>query len=238
VRADRRNAVRSNLKENTMKGTRFTGRLALQLWAAGLAAITLGCTAATGAGSASDDAQPLLYEAPTGPFVDVRANGTGCPAGTWRSEVSEDGTTFSIMFDQYEASVGAGSAFSIKDCTLGIQLAPGSSYAVESFTYRGDASLAAGQRATFSANYWFQGTPAENRDIASDLSGPLDNPFMFVDAPAVEELQFSPCGVQRDLNVTTRVVLRNAPGGSSAGSLVLDSAEGAGLEIKLAQRGC
>lgn len=221
-----------------MTSTRLSGRLALRLTAAGLTAITLGCTAATEAGSANDDEQPLLYQAPTGPFVDVRANGTGCPAGTWRSEVSEDGTTFSIVFDEYQASVGPGAAFSIEDCTLGIQLAPGSSYAVESFTYRGDASLAAGQRATFSANYWFQGTPAENRAIGSDLTGPLDNPFMFDDAPAVEELQFAPCGVERDLNVTTRVVLRNAPGGSSAGSLVLDSAEGAGLEIKLAQRGC
>jgi hypothetical protein len=79
--------------------------------------------------------EAVEVKAPSGVAIaDVVANGSGCPAGTWATDNSDDGTTFTMTFDAYEARVEPGSALSVKDCQLAIQLrnVQGVSYAVES----------------------------------------------------------------------------------------------------------
>jgi len=216
-------------------------RLATTLSTACFGAAAISCAAPAGADPTAGDAPPALYAANAGPFLDVTANGTGCPAGTWTSDVSEDGTTFAVSFNAYEASVAPGSSFSIKDCTLSIKLAnePGRQYAVESISYHGAAKLDAGVRTTVSAIYWFQGDPAAGQELATDLTGPYEQNFEFYDAPEPEALGWSPCGFARDLNVTSRIVLRNAAGASGTSNVSLNSVEGsAQLVVRLAARGC
>src|SRR5262245_24770 len=49
---------------------------------------------------------PQHIEQPQGAFfADITANGTGCPEGTWDVGISEDGQTFTLAFNAYEAKV-------------------------------------------------------------------------------------------------------------------------------------
>ena len=73
---------------------------------------------------------------PSGAYVaKITANGTGCPPGSWDANISEDGKAFTVTFNSYEAIVNPGQSFSIKDCTLGLDLKTpqGFSFAVTSF---------------------------------------------------------------------------------------------------------
>jgi hypothetical protein len=94
-------------------------------------------------------------------------------------------------------------------------------YAVESLSFEGHATLAAGVTRTVSAQSCIQGATSErspfdmaeytNTDVSFRRSFSLPNP-----APAESE-----CGASGDVNITTRLNLRNDAGQPAQGSLRL-----------------
>jgi hypothetical protein len=167
---------------------------------------------------------------PSGSYIaSVTANGTGCPAGTWDASISPDGTAFTVTFSSYEAIVGPGQAFSIKDCSLGIDLKTpsGFSFAVDSFYYQGYSLLDSdGMSAKQSAKYYFMGNPVGGVSYDRTMTGPYDDDYLFSDEIATANLVWSPCGTTRRLNVTTRLVLQNNASHSGNGYLNTSTVDG------------
>jgi hypothetical protein len=175
-------------------------------------------------------------------FASVTANGSGCPAGTWDAAISDDGQTFTLRFSQYETTIDPGQAIAIKDCQLAIKLhsPQGLSYAVSSFYYSGYAFLdSSGMNAAQTAKYYFQGNPIASNENRSDLRGPLDKEYVFSDNVGTVDLVWSKCGVDRDLNVATRVLLRNNTRKTGSGYISNTTVDGSvELKFKLSWRSC
>src|SRR4051812_22208688 len=95
-------------------------------------------------------------------FAAVRANGSGCPKGSYDANISPDGQTFTVTFNAFEGSVEAGQSLAVKDCNLSIDLQSpqGLSFTVSSFLYQGYALLTEpGMSARQTAKYYFMGNP-------------------------------------------------------------------------------
>lgn len=142
--------------------------------------------------------------------ADVDAQGTGCPDGSWDASISEDGQTFTLRFNQYEASISANQDRDTKDCRVSVKLTSpqGLSYSVASFYYSGYVFLENdGMRASYSARYSFLEDPRTMRRADRDiLTGPRDESFTFQSDP---QPIWSPCGGSSTLNIDTRVTVIN-----------------------------
>jgi hypothetical protein len=174
-------------------------------------------------------------------FASVTANGTGCPRGTFSTRIAQDGLTFTTTFSAYKVAVEPDIDFDVRDCQLAIKLhsSQNRSYSIQTFTYRGFARLSTGVTGRQSANYYFQGASIEPaKEKRTDLVGPYEGAFEFEDQVAARDRVWSPCGVDRDLNVRTRVELRNgSPRGS--GVMSLNEIDGAArVEFKVVTRPC
>lgn len=142
-----------------------------------------------------------------GRFLDVVANGTGCPAGTWKGALAADGQSFTVSLDGYKASLSPQGAFAIADCQLAIDLGANVSYAVTSFGFEGAAKLSQGVAAVANAEFAFQGDPTTGESVTKQIVGPHDGKFSVQQVVPSEKLRWSECGVARDLNFRTRVRL-------------------------------
>jgi hypothetical protein len=201
----------------------------LLLCAASLAALSaVGCAQDAGLDEASaqdgDAVEPAALQASGGSkqvrdpggsyFADITANGTGCPAGTWDTQLSADGQTFTTTFSAFEAEVDPRRAVSIKNCQLAIKLhsPQGLSYSVQEFYYGGYAFLEDGVNARVISNYYFQGNPADNQQPETTFVGPKDDTYLIQDTRNQIEAKpvWSPCGVDRNLNVNTTLRLLNS----------------------------
>lgn len=151
---------------------------------------------------------------PTGNAIvaDVDAQGTGCPDGSWDAAISTDGQTFTLRFNQYEASIAANQDRDVKDCRISVKLSSptGMSYSVASFYYSGYVFLEQeGMRASYAARYSFLEDPRTMRRADRDLvTGPRDESFVFQSDP---QPIWSPCGGSSTLNIDTRVTVMNNP---------------------------
>jgi hypothetical protein len=177
-------------------------------------------------------------------FAQVKANGSGCPAGTWDASIAPDGQTFTVTFSQYEVSVNPGQLLSMKDCALGIRLhsPQGYSYAVGDFYYSGYAYLdRAGMKGRQTTKYYFQGNPAP-ADSASklvDIAGPYDSDFVFQEQVGITDQVWSACGTERDLNVQSRLRLLNDPRKKGTGIMNTLSVDGnVQLQFHLSWKKC
>lgn len=187
-------------------------------------------------------AQPLVLPDPNGVyFAEVTANGTGCPAGTWDTAISEDGKTFTTTFSAYEAFLEPPRSVVVKDCQLGITLhsPQGLSYSVESFYYQGYAFLDPGVMGRQTANYYFMGNPVDHAELRTDLRGFYDDSYLFQDDVGIADLVWSPCGTERNLNVTTRLRVQNNRQRTGTGYMNLTAVDAASrLILRLAWRTC
>lgn len=217
--------------------------------AACLAALSIcGCDAGQGEEPRADGlaqiegvSQVVTVPDPNGSyFAEVKANGTGCPPGTWNTQISPDGQAFTTTFANYVTQVDPSVALSVRDCQLSIKLHTpnGRSFSVQTFSYSGYALLQPGVTGRQSASYYFQGQavpPAESN--RTDLLGPYDNRYLFRDDITVNAREWSPCGTERDLFIQTRVQLNN--GERRSGYMNLSAADGSGkLVVALQSRNC
>ena len=204
----------------------------LALCASLIGSLALGCADAPQADDVSDgidDAQePAVrtdalfsgdLKEPSGAyFAKVKANGTGCPAGSWDTSISSDGKTFTTTFSQYVAELTPKTTVAVKDCQLTVTLhsPQGLSFAVQEFSYGGYAYLDKGVNLRQIAQYYFSGSPDKSAEARTELVGPKDDPFLFTDTIKDASLVFAPCGTDRDLNIrTTLRVLNGTPAGSA-----------------------
>jgi len=158
----------------------------------------------------------------------VTANGSGCPAGT-TVEVRPDNTAFTVTFSDYVARAGAGSAPTDfrKNCQLNlrVQVPDGFSYSLTEADYRGFASLADGASAAQRAHYFFQGQ-SQTLDLSHMFTGPLADDWQTMDRTAGQLV--SPCGVQRNLNIDTELIVTggSADPATTSSWIAMDAAHG------------
>ncbi|MEU6153560.1 DUF4360 domain-containing protein [Actinosynnema sp. NPDC047251] len=144
----------------------------------------------------------------------VAVNGSGCPSGT--AEASEHGGTFSVTYDAFVARAGGGAdpVDARKNCHLGIRadLPPGYTYGLARTSYTGYAHLEAGATALNQISFYFQGSTASTT-LGFPYRGPMSEQWRSVYRPAEGEIDYSPCGDARILNINAE--LRVDPGSSN-----------------------
>lgn len=205
-----------------MKSVQFFGWLVLGFFAVGCADDVEPTTENVVVNRVSEAVSPIPVTIDVGDglrFLDITANGTGCPPlmgldkYSWEANISPDGETFTITFSQYEATVNPTTPlFVTKDCTLGInvRVPNGFTYAVSAFDYGGYVFLdSVGMRATQKAEYYFQGDQIRSVNGNTLIIGPESNDYILHDEISTASLVWAPCGASRLLNVKTRLTLQN-----------------------------
>lgn len=172
--------------------------------------------------------------APADPITikDISYNGSGCPIGTVAENVAPDKQAFTLTFAEYIAESAPYLSLSDarKNCqlTINLNVPQGWQFSIASFDYRGFAYLEEGMKADYSTSYYFQGGYGTGR-IRRTAYGYFDDIFQFRDQVGLESLVWSPCGVERALNVNTSVFVRNADKNNypdSEGIIGTDSIDG------------
>ncbi|KAJ2996664.1 hypothetical protein HDV02_006302 [Globomyces sp. JEL0801] len=157
----------------------------------------------------------------------ITYGGTGCPQNTVSIAMAEDQKTFTLIFDQFVASSGAGTTAldARKNCQVNIDLKypQGFSYSIAQIDYRGYVNVPAGITAIQKANYYFSGQTAQ---IASQSKfvGPQSKDYTETDKIAMAALVWSPCGAVARGNVNAQVRLEGDL--SKSAQITVDSIDG------------
>jgi hypothetical protein len=156
----------------------------------------------------------------------VSINGSGCPAGSATVRPLSDNTGFTVAYSSYAAQAnGAATPTEFREnCQLGLKVhvPQGFTFAVARAEYSGTAHLAPGTTGLQRANYYFQGSSANNYSDHK-FSGPMYSRWRVSDTAA--GLVYAPCADDRILNVNTE--LRVDDGSTtSASSLRMTASSG------------
>ncbi|EPS41783.1 hypothetical protein H072_4293 [Dactylellina haptotyla CBS 200.50] len=158
----------------------------------------------------------------------ITYGGTGCPQGSVGTYISSDRKTFTLIFDNYVAAIGAGVSItdSRKNCQLNIDIhyPQGFQYSIFTMDYRGYAYLETGVTATQSATYYFSGY-SDQISKSSSLVGPKDENYLIHDEIASTSVVWSPCGEAGALNINSQISLKSSVS-SSSGLMTTDSEDG------------
>jgi hypothetical protein len=172
---------------------------------------------------------------------EVGAFGSGCPEGTWQSEISDDGLEATWTFDQYFAVVGGEQTFQTSNCSLrlGFSSTYEYAYAIDNIVIQADAQVAPDVSAQIAANASFQGGALPPSSADTTIDAPFSGTY-FAHIP-YEQYVWSPCGAERELNVATRIVLRNSEDTTQTSFVDLSSygaGSGSRISVRLAAREC
>ncbi|MEU8890549.1 DUF4360 domain-containing protein [Streptomyces sp. NPDC048442] len=161
----------------------------------------------------------------------VQVNGSGCRPGSATVAVAPDNTAFTVTYSEYLAQVGQGAKPTDfrKNCQLGLRVnvPQGYTYAVVQADYRGFADLERGASATQKASYYFQGTSGTDRRSHA-FRGPYKGDWQASDRTGLEALIFAPCGVTRNFNINTEVLVNAGSSDTSKTNsfMTMDSSDG------------
>ncbi|GAA4231725.1 DUF4360 domain-containing protein [Actinomadura meridiana] len=183
-----------------------------------------GAALALAAGSVTPAAAAAL-DGPSGVKIEVASsNGSGCPKGTAKANLSSDAEAFSVSYSDYTAQVGGSAkpADARKNCRISLQvLVPADyTYAISSVDYRTHVSLQAGAKGSERAEYYFQGD-TETGHGTHDMTGPVEDNWQFSDVVPKDQLKWKPCGQERNFNINSE--LRVDKGTSDAAKVSLIS---------------
>jgi len=167
--------------------------------------------------------------APTSVSInEIAYGGTGCPQGSIGDYISADRQTFTLIFDNYVASIGPGIDITQtrKNCQLNIDLQypSGFQYSVFSTIYRGYVGLDAGVTATQGSVYYFSGETAQT-STSTTFNGPLSRDYEVVDNITLSSVVWSPCGEAVPLNIDSSVLLTTSST-TATGQITDDSEDG------------
>lgn len=165
---------------------------------------------------------------PSAPTIEVvTINGSGCPAGSVEApRITSSGDRVQISFEPsgdntFSASTGprAEATDFRKNCQIGIQVdvPRGYTYAVERVRMRGTASLRSGATGVIGLNTYFQGMSA-TATATEELDGPLRSSWRTWLVP--DDVEYAPCGEERNLNLNADVRVMAGTSSSSANSSV------------------
>ncbi|KAF2263072.1 hypothetical protein CC78DRAFT_292449 [Lojkania enalia] len=157
----------------------------------------------------------------------VTYGGTGCPQGTLSSQLSNDRTTMTLIFDTYIASIGPGISpvENRKNCQLNVHLTyPGGfQYSILSADYRGYAAIQKGITGTLKSTYYFSGQ-TDQSSTEYTFVGPVNGDYLKHDQADSTSVVWSPCGAEGLLNINSQVRL-TSNNGSATGLLTTDSTD-------------
>jgi hypothetical protein len=161
--------------------------------------------------------------------------GSGCPAGSVAGTLSPDAKAFTLLFDDFVASIGPGVPITEnrKNCALSVDLhiPNGWSFALASVDYRGFAQLDQGIHGTQKSTYYFQGN-LQQASTQLNLAGPFSEDYLRRDILGLTNIVWSKCGETRALNVNAQVRLTKAGGAATAGGqMTVDTIDGAVLQV-------
>jgi transposase-like protein len=193
---------------NPLDGTRTKMNKAMTSQTAALAlgiAMLSACGNLDPSGDASDTAESLSQLAPP---ADVkirraRADGSGCPPGTYDANISGDRRSLQVRFSHYDLE--RRSDFQTRNCALMLELEvpAGKSVAVKSLLLSGYTHQAASVTVELGASYTFIGGGVGPGAVVTDnsypeftrvLRGPTEGAFIVRDVVEEGRLTFSKCG--------------------------------------------
>ncbi len=134
--------------------------------------------------------------------------GTGCPSGTVSVTLSPDAKSLSLLFDEYQVSVGGvtGKNFDRKSCNIAIpvHVPQGLSVSILKIDFRGFNHLPQSATSQFNVEYFFAGTrgPAFRRTFR----GPVNEDYLISNELSAESIIWSGCGA--DVNLRTNSSMR------------------------------
>ncbi len=176
------------------------------------------------------------------PFGTPESSGTGCAQGTIAFSPTE--SAFTVLFDSYVASAGAGSTKgdATKFCFIKIPVTVPDGYQIkmESVDYRGFANVSQGASAQIQS--WFllsgKGFASLGQSKPTRIVGEQELDFFRRDVPGGKEKhQWSPCGGEFDLHLASYVI--TAAKKKAQAYVAVDSADGAvGLQAGVNMRKC
>lgn len=167
----------------------------------------------------------------------IRAYGQGCPIGSAAATVSPDGRSFSLLLDNYAATVEPGGRPTIRrDCDIEVDLdiPAGWSFAVVAADYRGFVDIAAGSLAQHRVLYTFdkrQRLPGEGYDFSfqgTEFRGPRTEEYNIHHEIGIGQAPRSSCsfGDVKTLFLNTLLTARAMRGRGETTSISLDSVDG------------
>jgi len=175
----------------------------------------------------------LALPAPSGPNPDevtiagFTYAGTGCPAGSIASSASDDRTVLTLLYSDYVASIGPGTAPSDhrKNCqvVLDIHYPQGFQYSIFSADYRGYEDLESGVTGQQVATYYFSGQ-TQQATGSTTWTGPKTSDYLVNDELAVESIVWSPCGATLPININSQIRLTSSVP-TASGLLTTDSTD-------------
>lgn len=185
-------------------------------------------------------ASALLVSLPT--FAQVS---NGCPEGSYSIVMSPDGTTLSILFDQFtvDSSAIATGATPRKVCRISSPLTLPANYSVGVYKvdYRGFAKLTAKQGAELDIQYFLGPHGNENgRVFKRKIKGPHESDYVFTETIGEGQMKRVGCGASAMLNLSITLSLDGYLGvGAAMASLdTTDAAPGGALVYHFNLRKC
>ena len=164
----------------------------------------------------------------------------GCPAGSFSIVNSPDGTTLSVLFDNFSIKdTDASAGVARKSCAIEIplHLPEGYSLGVYRVDYRGFAHLDPKQHAELNVDY---GLVRHNhsRNYHRGIKGAFDGDFTFTERLGAGLMKRAGCGDDAVLNFAAALTLLTSAGAGQA-TMALDSIDGTpkgglvfGLDLK------
>ena len=157
----------------------------------------------------------------------VAVRQANCGGGSYSVVNSPDGTSVSVLFDDFTAQGSQAVAGAVRTtCAVRIplNLPAGYSLGVFRMDYRGFAHLDPGQGAQLSVDYGV-GRQGRGRNFRRGLKGAFDGDFSFAENIGAGLMKRAGCGEDAALNLSATLDLR--PNGGSREALVtLDSIDG------------
>lgn len=156
----------------------------------------------------------------------------GCPEGSYSIVTSPDGTSLSLLFDQF--TLESSGATSRKLCRISapLNLPANQSIGVYKVDYRGFAKLFAKQEATLEVQYFLGPRETERgRVFKRKVKGPREGDYFFTETIGAGQMKRVGCGSAAVLNVGITLGLdSDRQAGHAMSSLdTTDSARGASL---------
>lgn len=158
----------------------------------------------------------------------VAVSQADCGGGSYSVVNSPDGTSVSVLFDNFTAQGAQAVAGMVRtNCTVRIplNLPPGYSLGVFRMDYRGFAHLDPGQSAQLTVDYGV-GRRGRGRNFRRGLKGAFDGDFSFAENIGAGLMKRAGCGEDAALNLAATLDLR-PNGGSREAVVTLDSIDGA-----------
>ena len=136
----------------------------------------------------------------------VTVNGSGCRAGD--ADVTTDGRTFTVGYHEFLARAGGGSSpvDLRKNCQINIRVhvPQGYTYGLARTTYEGYAHLQEGATGLSRISTYLQGSSA-TATVSQSFTGPFSDSWQTHYRPNSTEIQWSPCGTPRNININAEV---------------------------------